>query len=113
MAKSNDETCYEQFMLVNQRVFAARNFKAAYHALAGAMYCAERIQSDTPLMTVNTVALEQNDFIDQNFPEYEHSTRSAQKRNMHESILTRLSNQTELKLRLRKINQTAKIKQML
>ncbi len=110
MAKTNDEICYEQLMMLNERVFAAGNFKAAYHALASAMYCAERIQSDKPLKNIMTIALEQNEFIDKNFPEYEHSTRSANKRKIPESILARLSKQAELKLKLRHINRGAKIK---
>ncbi len=83
---------YEQLMAVNQAAFAARLFNVAYHALAAALHCARQLPDDQSLHAVERVAREQLAWIDQNAPEYEHSSASAAERN-HDSFFLVLARQ--------------------
>ncbi len=71
---------YDRLIAVNQDAFVMGLFNAAYHALAGALHCARELQDADAIKHVKDIATVQLVWIDQNAPEYEHSTRSAQTR---------------------------------
>jgi hypothetical protein len=94
---------YDRLTVINQESFDALLFDAAYHALAGALHCARKLEADQPIIEIAALAKEQLYVIDQQHPEYEHSTRSALERN-HESIFLVLSKQAKAILEMRRIN---------
>ncbi len=83
---------YDRLMAVNQDAFAAGLYNAAYHALAGALHCARQLQDDDGLARVKDAATTQLHWIDQNAPDYEHSSQSAQVRG-HDSVFYLLARQ--------------------
>ena len=97
------EDLYARLIEINRQEFEAGYFDAAYHTLMSALYCAEEITSDEPLTQVSKIAIEQIQWIDEFRPEYDHSTRSAAKRQQTDSIFSRLSAQAEVALKLRSI----------
>ncbi len=103
MDKPTAEDLYAQLIEINQHEFEAGYFNAAYHALMSALYCAERIPSNEPLVQVGKIAIEQIRWIDEHRPDYEHSTQSAAKRMQTDSIFSRLSTQAEMALKLRSV----------
>lgn len=97
------ESLYERLMAVSREAFSARLFNVAYHALTAALHCARTLPTDDALHEVERVATEQLAWIDQNAPEYEHSTQSAAQRN-HESIFLVLAHQAARTVQTREFN---------
>jgi len=96
------ENLYQQLLAINAQAFQAHLFDAAYHALMAALECAKEMGSDEPLKNISQIAREQNAWIDRNHPEYGHSTQAAAQHNLPESILSRLAEQAEAILTMRK-----------
>ncbi len=94
---------YKRLLTINKAEFEAGFYDAAYHSLMSALHLAEEIESDEPLLAISKIALEQNDWIDRNHPEYEHSTHSVAKYKLSTSIFTRLSEQALTIIKFRKI----------
>lgn len=102
------ENLYQRLFALNQEAFDAGLYDVAYHALMGALHCTDYLDSDQPLSEISKRASDQLNWIDHYHPEYEHSTRSAAKRNQPVSIFTILSNQAEARQKMRKFNATLK-----
>ena len=100
---SISQDLYDRLIVINKEAYNAQLFDAAYHALASALHCTQDLELDQPLADVAKLAKEQLSEIDQQHPEYEHSTRSASERN-HESIFFTLSRQAETLIRIRQHN---------
>ncbi len=98
------ENLYERLMEINQETFEAGEYNATYHALMSALYLANQVGAEAPLMEIRKRALEQQAWIDQNSPEYEHSTPSTAKRGILETVFVRLSKQAGIYLRMRNLN---------
>jgi hypothetical protein len=94
MAESPDTIpSVAQILTLNQLVFAAGHYSAAYHLLSAAFYLAgEDVQY---LAIVQQVAEEQLMEIDATHPEYEHSTDSAKNRRRQASIFRLLARQAQ------------------
>ncbi len=88
-----------RLMAANEDAFAAGLFNAAYHALAGALHCARQLQDEAALRRVRDAAGEQLVWIDQNAPDYEHSSQSAEVRG-HDSIFYLLARQAAASLEI-------------
>jgi hypothetical protein len=56
--------------------FAGREFEAAYHALAGAMHCADRLRDGDLLAEVQQLAEEQGQWIDTHAPDHRLASQS-------------------------------------
>jgi hypothetical protein len=91
-------------MTINRDAFAEGLFNVAYHALMAALYCARLLPSEEPMREVERIAAEQLIWIDQNAPDYEHSTLSAAARK-HDSIFLVLARQAEMSIKTREISQ--------
>ncbi len=83
---------YDRLMAANEDAFAAGLYNAAYHALAAALHCARQLQDDESLARVKDTASTQLHWIDENAPDYEHSSRSAEVRG-HDSVFYMLARQ--------------------
>ncbi len=81
---------YKRLMGLDEEAFAAGLFNVAYHSLSAALECAIRLPTDEEVLAIESVAAEQLAWIDQNEPEYEHSTSSAATRG-RQSVCLRLS----------------------
>jgi hypothetical protein len=94
MAESDDAVpLFLQVLTLNQHVFAAGDYNAAYHLLAAALHIAgDDVQY---LAIVQQVAEEQLTAIDTTHPEYEHSTASAKERGSQASIFRLLARQAQ------------------
>jgi len=95
------EDLFNRALAINQDAFNAGLFNVAYHALMSALHCAELLESDQPLQKVSKLAIEQLAWIDQHYPEYEHSTQSALKLHMGDGIFLNLSHQAQTLLMMR------------
>ncbi len=94
---------YDRLIVINEEQFNARLFNAAYHALASAMHCANQLDQDDLLINISQIANKQIAWIDENYPDYEHSTRSAARRKLP-SIYKALAIQAETRLAMRQEN---------
>lgn len=100
---SNVEDFYNQSLVLNQEAFKAGLFDIAYHALMCALHSTKLMESDQPLLNVSKIATEQLSWIDENHPEYEHSTSSAAKRHKGSNIYSNLSQQAMTTIKMRQI----------
>ncbi len=91
---------YERLLEINQEAFEAGLFDAAYHALTGALHCAEVITDTQLFLNISYIAKKQLEFIDSNYPKYRHSTQSAKDRSQLESIFSTLAKQAHAKATL-------------
>jgi hypothetical protein len=57
---------YAMLLELNREAFEAGRYKAAYHALLSAMYCAEELGDAGRLAEVAAVAKEQGEWLDRN-----------------------------------------------
>jgi tRNA U34 2-thiouridine synthase MnmA/TrmU len=65
----------------------------------------------SPLLVVSKVAAKQISWIDRNQPEHQHSSQSARTRHSSASIFHNLSNQAEVRVKLRKVKRKSKPRQ--
>lgn len=99
---------YERLIAINQEAFGNGLYDAAYHALASALHCAKELEANELLHNISRLAKEQIAWIDQNLPEYHHSSQSARDRNASfkntpsTNIFAHLSMQAETILTTRK-----------
>ncbi len=93
---------FESALEINRAAMKAQLFDAAYHALCSAFHLAKAIESDEPLERVGRLAREQIDFIDREYPGYQHSSRSSQKRLGGANIFSTLAIQAETTLAIRR-----------
>ncbi len=89
------EDWYQRFMALNQETFEARQFGVAYHALAAACHCAQTLQNEAFLAEIASRATQQLAWIDENVPNYEHSSGSARARR-HTSIFAMPAKQAQV-----------------
>jgi hypothetical protein len=82
---------YSRLIEINQESFVGEEFDVAFHALSGALHCAENIKDSKYLKEVERLAKEQLKWVDTHNPEYQHSTQSAHVRG-HISIFQHLAN---------------------
>ncbi len=100
----NLEDIYDRLLTINEEAFNAGYFDVAYYALMSALHCAEFMETDEPLLKVNHIAKKQIAWIDQNHPDYHHSTRSASKRHQPMSIFSTLASQAGMMIKMRRTN---------
>ena len=98
--KSDLSDLYQRLMDINQEAFAREWYDVGYHALAGALYCAQILNDLTYLIEVENIASQQLEWIDDHHPEYQHSTASASRRG-HQCIYKNLINQARKGAQLR------------
>ncbi len=103
MRESVTEDLYNRLIDINKQAFDAGLYDAAYHALMSALHCAAELKSNEPLIKVRTIATEQIKWIDENEPDYEHSTSSALKHHLPESIFTRMAIQADTIVKMREL----------
>jgi hypothetical protein len=105
--QTNINKLFDQLMAINQDAFSAKLFDTAYHSLAAALHCARTLGSDQQLGEIEKTARDQIAWIDQNEPEYEHSTISASRRS-HKSVFVTLAQQADTILKMRQANRKRK-----
>lgn len=84
-----------QFLLsANLTAFESKDYDAAYHFLAAALHHAQAYCAFDRLTLIGETARQQSTSIDENSPDYHHSTISAATRG-HENIFRRLASQAD------------------
>jgi hypothetical protein len=68
---------YHEFRDLDALAFAGWEFEAAYHALAGAMHCADRLRDGGLLAEVQQLAEEQGQWIDTHAPDHRLASQNA------------------------------------
>jgi hypothetical protein len=71
---------YEVLLGVNAGAFAAGHYEVAYHALEGALHCANGLKDQRRVGEVARLAAEQGNWIDAHTPGHRVSSASAAKR---------------------------------
>jgi hypothetical protein len=73
---------YSRLIQINQETFAGAEYDIAYHALSGALNCAQTLKEINYIIEVERLANQQLTWIDAHDPEYEHSTQSSSQRGL-------------------------------
>ncbi len=90
---------YDQLMTINEEAFAMHSFNVAYHTLDAALNCALQLDDEAAIQRVKDIAIAQLSWIDQNAPNYKHSTPSALVRG-HESVFHTLALQAAMQVEM-------------
>src|SRR5262249_58157374 len=85
---------YHEFRDLDALAFAGWEFEAAYHALAGAMHCADRLRDGDLLAEVQQLAQEQGQWIDTHAPDHRLALPNGTKVG-HRNIFTVAANETD------------------
>jgi hypothetical protein len=67
-------------MVINREAFSGEHYEVAYHALAAALHSACDDADQERVRSVQEIAIEQRDWIDEHEPEHRLSSKSARKR---------------------------------
>jgi hypothetical protein len=70
---------YHEFCHLNALAFAGWEFEAAYHALAAAMHCSDRLRDGDLLAEVQQLAQEQGQWIDTHAPDHRLASQNGTK----------------------------------
>jgi hypothetical protein len=72
---------FEQIVRISRKAFAEERYDMSYHLLAAALHCAQDEKNLERLHLVERLARESLEWIDENAPNYEYSSRSSGRRN--------------------------------
>jgi ABC-type nitrate/sulfonate/bicarbonate transport system substrate-binding protein len=76
----NARDSYPRLLVINRDAFAGAHYEVAYHALAAALHSACDEANQERVRTVQTLATQQRDWIDEHRPEHRMSSTSARTR---------------------------------
>ena len=71
---------FEELMQLNQKAFGDGHYDKASHLLTAALFCARSEASKEHCIVVEDTAMTQSHMVDEQAPEYQHSSFSASKR---------------------------------
>jgi hypothetical protein len=94
IAVTMEPDLFEELIQSSRKALHGSHYNVAYHALAAALHYAQDEENIESLLLVAHIADEQLKWIDATTPDYEHSSRSSQRRgapNIYQS-LTRQAN---------------------
>jgi hypothetical protein len=98
-ASQAPQSLFDPILALNREAFQAGDYNTAYYLLAAALHAAQGEETGRQLYHVKTIAANQLTWIDIEWPEYEHSTKSAATRGQS-SIFRLLAQQAHAKLLL-------------
>jgi hypothetical protein len=98
---TSPQALYEQLVTLSQDAFAAQLYNTSYHALAAALHCARVLPDDATLERIGALAEQQLAVIDNQDPDYEHSSAAAARRG-HDNIFSLLARQSRAIVEMRR-----------
>ena len=93
MAENAEVRLFDRFMRLSRDAFDAGSFQAAYHALAGALHCAESLRDAKRLGMVQEETSRQIAIIDTDHPQHRVGSAAAARRGntgVYRSLLAQL-----------------------